>query len=155
MYVPVKSVTFVTWEVRALLEGRKTEFRRVVEPDVSYWVPGENYYVREGFARGLKDKLYYRADPSEGRLVHGGWLGAPNMHYAESRMTIQATFVRQEGIQEAPGSFWRAEGVDPDVFKYRGCSLLDWWTDTWDRTHPKGQRWVDNPRVWVIGCKMV
>ncbi len=138
-----------------MLEGRKSEFRRVVEPDVSYWVAGENYYVREAFARGLKDQLYYRADPLKGRLVHGGWLGATHMHYAESRLTIQATNVRQEALQDAQEGFWRAEGVDPDIFQYRGQSLRDWWMDTWDQNHPKGQRWDDNPRVWAVTFNVI
>lgn len=150
MYVGMKSVTFMSWEMRAVLERRKAEFRRVVEPDVAYWEPGANFYVRENFARGIRGQLHYRADPLHGRLIHGGWLGANHMHYAESRLSIRVVGVRQEPLQSAPEGFQRLEGVDPDVFLRGGQSTRDWWMDTWDKLHPKGQRWEDNPLVWVV-----
>jgi hypothetical protein len=149
----MKSVTMAGWEIRATREGRKTEFRRVVEPDVAYWSPGENYYVKETFARGLKSELYYRCDEQRGRLVHGGWLGPNHMHYHESRLTIQVIGVRQERLQEAPADFAATEGVDPHVFLRRGQSTRDWWMDEWDKHHSKGERWEDNPQVWVVTYK--
>ena len=140
--------------VRAILEGRKTQTRRIGK---QRGTPGEILWVKETFkfnpggpiydAAGvimdsMDDELIYRADSPN--LVTK-WTPSIHMPRWASRITLEVTGVRverlqdisegdtfREGIQRLENHSWHATGSIP-LGTYRG---LDEWTD-------KVNYWVD------------
>ena len=121
--------------VRALLEGRKTQTRRVVKPqpiepdnlgdgeaivDLSldrvtdkpircpYGYPGELLWVREAWAQRPSGNAIYRAD----RPDEQGWRPSIHMPRWASRLTLKITDVALERLHDIDGYRLGAEGMD-------------------------------------------
>jgi len=128
--------------VRAILEGRKTQTRRVVKPQPGcdprddehldmgrcpYGQPGDRLWVREAWHTDERDleyarakhedamsdsPIYYRADPEND---NAGCTWRPSIHMPRwaSRITLEITRVRVERLQEISEKDAIAEGADP------------------------------------------
>ena len=173
--VKERPILFSGEMVRAILDGRKTQTRRVVKPQPPplggfvknpYGQPGDRLWVRETWA--LDDKYYYRADGAVGDRC-GKWKPSIHMPRAASRITLEITGVRVERLQEITISDIYAEGAITDEWlEWRddvsGVGMpagsrieneRDVWEKLWDSINGKTYPWKSNPWVWVIEFKRI
>ncbi len=172
-----RPILFSAPMVRAILDGSKTQTRRVVKlqtPKAAsisdfcvdgirvgrcpYGQPGDRLWVREAWADCDKLVRYYATDD-----VHPLRKKRPSIHMPRwaSRITLEVTGVRVERLQDISFSDARAEGivVQPDG----GWGLAD--STHYHFTDPRVSYWslweaingpgsVDaNPWVWVVEYK--
>ena len=171
--------------VRAILDGRKTQTRRVIKPwtmrliddvpamllECPYGVPGDRLWVRETWChigshsgpetcgKSVQD-VRYRADRTEGYV----WSPSIFMPRWASRITLEVTGVRVQRVQEISEEDAMAEGAFLNV--------CDWWEfgngfrgektpigayrSLWDTINFKrGFGWSVNPWVWVVEFRRV
>lgn len=120
-----KPILFSAPMVRAILDGRKTQTRRVLKPQPvnSFlecrlrYAPGDRLWVREAVcwvsARGWKyradqeDLSDYEADGERGR-----WRPSIHMPRSASRLTLTVTDVRVQRVQEISEADAVAEGIE-------------------------------------------
>lgn len=134
--------------VRAILEDRKTQTRRVESPRNSY-EPGDRLWVRETWGVGCRpdprygwrDGVEYRADeaycddvellplysPStpddfDYEDMPRGWRPSIHMPRWASRITLEVTGVRVERLQDICGYDARSEGIDVPRCDCEVCS---------------------------------
>lgn len=128
----MKPILFSTDMVRAILDGRKTQTRRIIKhpgalhflsekadlADVcqSYapYLPNDILYVRETFVyRSKHDRFYYKADyPNFELYAHGGWKPSIHMPKEAARIFLKVTAVKAEHLQEISEADAIAEGVE-------------------------------------------
>jgi hypothetical protein len=175
----MKPILFNTEMVRAILDGRKTQTRRVVKPQPqSYsfdgrvyifdegelpkpqYQPGDILYVRETWAPGAtfatEGKTFYRADDDYGdNILH--WHPSIHMPKEAARIFLRVTDVRVERLRDIDENGAIAEGL------YKGWRLCGmgslalsarqafmWLWETITRKAPAADSWACNPWVWVI-----
>lgn len=141
--------------VRAILDGRKTQTRRVVKLPVSEigkmvkyrgdwvlpceWSPygksGDRLWVRETWWQwgGTEKRISYRADTLPSFAPNGGFRPSIFMPRWASRITLEVVDVRVERLQDISEEDAMAEGLTswisdkvPDVVHY-GISIPDVW----------------------------
>ncbi len=132
----MKPILFNTEMVRAILDGRKSVTRRVVQPkhlrvlDSPYhkehpetpekvllerlceppYRPGDILYVREAWW-SLLGHYIYRADQKPGIKNPGKWHPSIHMPKEAARLFLRVTGVRVERLQKITPAQLRAEGV--------------------------------------------
>lgn len=149
--------------VRAILEGRKTQTRRVINPRKSvmercpYGKVGDRLWVRETFkiadsvtVNGIAPVLY-KADCSGFALANiDRWESPMFMPRKLSRITLEITDIRVERVQDITAQEAIAEGVRDE---YEPISM---YRELWQKLNAKrGYPWEKNPWVWVISFKVV
>ncbi|WP_347558517.1 hypothetical protein [Robbsia sp. KACC 23696] len=162
--------------VRAILDGRKTQTRRVIKAasvaDASTngarasccpYATGQRLWVRETWAQPVlldPGPTFYRADypacvPAHYENVPPAeaitWKPSIHMPRALSRITLEVTDVRAEQLQQCTnGNAW-AEGC-PEEENWP----LDWYRALWDSLNAdRGHGWDANPWVWVVAFRRV
>lgn len=165
-----KPIIFTASMVRAILEGRKTQTRRVIKEmprcieDVTLLVcpytVGMKLWVRETWAlvRG-KDYYYKATTPDDG--CNPTWTSPIYMPRWASRLTLEVVSVRVERVQDISEADAKAEGVDMSkscvVSKGRlPCYTLPFrllWETLHGIDNPKA--WERDPFVWVVEFKRV
>ena len=171
--------------VRAILDGRKTQTRRVIKPQPDhihtfqkgillpqigdkeircpYGQPGDRLWVRETWAKNnpvLDAKVCYRADlmsPDLGKP----WKPSIYMPRWASRITLEIVNVRVERVQEITEADVIAEGIG--AFTLARGVLSDappdprWkFIELWNSINAnRGYGWEINPWVWVIEFKVL
>ena len=125
--------------VRAILDGRKTQTRRVAmhrvcgvmlarlafdpAPDAAlcpYGAPGDRLWVRETWAwsgdreipeaeRIARGEIWYAADGDRGPAIR--WRPSIHMPRWAARLTLEVTGVRVERLQDISATDCRAEGI--------------------------------------------
>jgi len=153
---PSKAISFSPELVRAILSGQKTETRRLIRPQPKRLPsiakcpiaqPGDLLHVREPWAE-QDGRIVYAADAPAGVR---GFKPAMYMPRNASRLTLRVTAVRAEHLAALSAKAARAEGAPAEE-----ADPIAWFARLWDRFFEKpGERWVDDPFVWVIGLKMV
>lgn len=184
-----KPIIFSAPMVRALLDGRKTQTRRVlkikwrdgVNTDFTGWRPervgarhwqliggigiganilvpytvGDRLWVREGFSYDRLDvdrdgtlSPWYWAD---GNPDFGDWSRhKPSIHMPRwaSRLTLTATEVRVQRLQDISEADAMAEGYNPPPYGAFGIgwSPVGWFADLWNSVYGP-EAWAANP--WV------
>lgn len=161
--------------VRAILDGRKTQTRRVIKPqgepytieDVDvlkcpYGIPGDRLWVRETFAdlrgMGFGHKWAYRADTPEGsesdriRIGYGvRWKPSIHMPRWASRITLEITDIRVERVQDITYIDAKAEGVE---YEKGYTDPREAFATLWNSINAKRDYgWAMNPWVWIIEFK--
>lgn len=156
--------------VRAILEGRKTQTRRLVKPQppstarskkpwcsvedllkaCPYGVAGDRLWVRETFANNGYE-LFYRADgvalPPRMPSGPAKWKPSIFMPRAACRLVLEVTAVRVERLQEISGGDAWAEGVSDGP---RPSLAIACYRRLWDSLNAKRAPWASNPWVWVL-----
>lgn len=166
--------------VRALLDGSKTQTRRVSKADPDqcedigifyaenpcpYGRPGDRLWVRESYQRhtgpyGESFIYAYRATDDD-RL--GPWRPSIHMPREACRITLELTGVRVERLQDISEADARSEGLtdggclncgNPEPC---GCdcptpSARDSFVQLWEST---GGDWHANPWVWVVEFRRI
>jgi len=174
----VKPILFSGPMVRAILDERKTQTRRVVKPQTCYKEnprprcpyghPGDLIWVRETWADVNSYEgpaICYRAD---GNHINGApehrWKPSIFMPRWASRLTLKITDVRIEQVQDINREDAIAEGCDNPL---KGSELLgisgDYVADErtsfaqlWNSINAKrGYSWQSNPWVWVVEFKAI
>ena len=173
-----KPIIFSAPMVRALLEGRKTQTRRVLKEqnsiadavmiggfyqwkswktgcvlgDVSVpYAPGSRLYVREACHIDGR-KVSYRADADPASEPPGPWRPSIHMPRWASRLTLLVTDVRVQRLQEISGEDCIAEGADCDTCacNQRGCfEIRRNFHDLWNSLHGP-EAWDANPWVCAV-----
>jgi hypothetical protein len=159
--------------VRAILDGRKTQTRRLSAPwrwpqhddDRAYAVDrcqygrvGDRLWVREAIvctSRSGDDiaTANYAADGALCPLDRWPWqrgrLPGIHMPYGLRRITLEIANVRVQRLQEISEEDARAEGVIPGALggHYAAFSCL------WDDVNGRRAAWASNPWVWAITFK--
>lgn len=152
--LPTKAISFSPELVRAILDGRKSETRRLIRPHpkrrpsiakCAIARPGDRLHVREPWAEH-EGRIIYAADGATGVPRYRPAMYMPR---AASRLTLQVTSVRAERLTAITPAAALAEGAPADHADPR-----IWFAGLWDRifTTP-GERWADDPFVWVIQFK--
>lgn len=135
--------------VRAILEGRKTQTRRVVklpvyDPDYKcelagcelnsesehfdricpYGTPGDRLWVRETFTidGGM---VFYRADGEKAKDDNSPWTPSIHMPRWASRITLEVKSVRVERVQDITERESQLEGFVPDRCANCGYTYAD------------------------------
>lgn len=166
--------------VRAILNGSKTQTRRIIKPqpvltDEGYYViplqqlpcpfggTGDRLWVKETFLNnalaGYDPVYFYRADDPE-KPHDRNWKPSIFMPRNASRITLEITGVCVERLDEISEADARAEGVEvmSHGFKnYLGgdCQCGDArmsYMSLWESINGPGS-WAANPFVWVIEFK--
>lgn len=163
-----RPILFSAPMVRALLEGRKTQTRRVVKTKTDlnasleligpcrYGRPGDLLWVRERW--GYKQQFRNPSAPPEGPILYsadaknrnltGPWRSSRIMPRVASRIVLQVSAVRIEMLQHITPADARAEGFDPSM---DGEDPLTWFHNLWDSINSVHDAdWETNPRVWVV-----
>lgn len=164
--------------VLAILEGRKTQTRRVVKLDgfcgdpvyetrdgdlvdplslCPYGQSGDRLWVREthGFVGGDRRFLQYAADFGGVHEEAGvpRWLPSIHMPRRASRLTLEIKSVRVERLQDISEADAKAEGVccapgHPHGSKDQHKGAFQ---KLWDSLNAdRGFGWTKNPYVWVM-----
>ena len=179
-----RPIIFNTEMVRAILDGRKTQTRRVVKYK-AYTREGDPVYPHECPYGEIGDRLWVRETwaytDGGGALVMGGiietvepqivykangykyseslkWKPSIHMPRWASRITLEITDVRVERARDISYGDLCKEG-----FKTYGLSEKSemlpasiWFQELWDSLNAKrGYSWKSNPWVWVIEFKPI
>ena len=171
-----RPIIFSAPMVRALLDGRKSQTRRVLkpQPNASWglidlqraaalatckYAPGDRLWVKEGWGMGLSDHgdcPRYRAtmDYMCGEKIkppHEGlfvWKSPIFMPRRFSRLTLIVTDVRVQRVQEISRGDAMDEGC-PFANMADGPNPRDWYRDIWNSIHGP-DAWDANPWVAAI-----
>lgn len=168
-----KPILFNTEMVKAILDGRKTQTRRVIRfpegttgrlpeggaRDYVYYLggikrppyqPGDILWVRETWAK-MPYGYVYRADDEapEGWDSADRWRPSIHMPRKAARLFLLVENVRIERLQDMTDDDAVAEG-----FSGLMTPPLAWFADLWSRTVKPADLprygWSANPWVWVI-----
>jgi len=158
--------------VRAILEGRKTQTRRVCKNqppkmfDLSrYGEAGDRLWVRETWLHdcehchnpdcGLPNHIWYRASEAHPEDFTAKWKPSIFMPRWASRLMLKITDVRAEMLKEITDADALAEGVDRTNTSIPGYARTRF-QELWDSINAKrGFSWQSNPFVWVIEFNLI
>ena len=157
--------------VRVILEGRKTQTRRVLKGTYTdpgsgpYGCTGDRLWVKETFSYAPKGYVY-RADFKDGHgqevvdLATGDtvpliWKPSIFMPRKASRITLEITRIGYDWLHNITQIDAAKEGVSIPVGKYPikedAQEYVYEFAELWDSINFKrGYGWETNPMVWVI-----
>jgi len=166
----IRPIIFSAPMVRALIEGRKHQTRRLAQTPSgrnAAWVnaePGDLLYVRENWkphslyqnvlpCHMPRSKIFFAADNAY--APQGRWRPSIHMPRWASRFTLEVTAVRLQRLQDITEADAKGEGVygsDRDWSAGGGCDGTDpiqafaalWWKIHGIRS------WNDNPAVVAL-----
>jgi hypothetical protein len=165
-----RPILFSAPMVRAILDGRKTQTRRImkIQPDgrgtrctnvhfedwhgrelkCPYGWVGDILWVRETWSKTDSGKYIYAATNNGFNPV---WKPSIFMPKDACRIRLQITDIRIEKIQDISKEDVIAEGIDTK-FLYEGTHPKWAYFSLWDKINGKGSC-EQNPWVWVIEFK--
>ena len=165
-----KPILFNTEMVKAILEGRKTQFRIPVNvsSDCTYYASGinktatsSNFNNFEAIFVLPKDKWKNSLTPKLG-YFSSCYKDGDIIFVQEDRMArilLKVTNVRVERLQEAElqdiCEEGYPEGYQPFYFtsdlkrELHENKMDDWWINLWNSTAKDGYKYLDNPYVFV------
>ncbi len=156
--------------VRALLDGRKTQTRRLATSPLAKTEPGDRLWVRE--AHGMPDagrsavrrlgltQIAYKAEQGFTQPILKQYRYRPSIHMPRwaSRLTLVVPEVRVERLNDISPEDCGDEGVE--VHQHQNPTTGEWepsdtywlpYSDLWDSLHTKpGTTWDDNPAVVAL-----
>jgi hypothetical protein len=158
--------------VRAILTGRKTQTRRVINPQPSRsgtlmedwkcpFIIGQRLWVKERWQSGEfamndpRGTVYRATDPDWDACEGWKWKSPLFMPRSESRITLEIIAIRPERLVTISELDAMAEGIEWEDraglsrFTARKC-----FARLWDSIHGTGS-WGVNPWVWVITFRVV
>lgn len=171
-----RPILFSAPMVRAILDGRKTQTRRVVKDNhlrgcqpedyllslCPYGQRGDRLWVRETWQTWKEFDRVRPANISNQAEIqypatYDGWdsrIRLPiHMPRWASRITLKITGVRVERLQDISRGDAMAEGC-PFANTADGPNPRQWYADLWEQINGEGS-WDANPWVWVIEFKRV
>lgn len=146
--------------VRAIIDGRKTQTRRIAKADNSnhllgcpFGQVGDRLWVRETFG-DCGNRLVYRADSNDGAACKvKRWVPSIHMPRDACHLVLEITAVRVERLNDISEEDARAEGAPTELCiigekHYMGFRTL------WKSIYGVDS-WNANPWVWVIEFRRV
>lgn len=180
----MRGILFNGEMVRAILEGRKTQTRRVLrgtEKPCPYGKPGDELWVRETWqawvrcsyeydewepidreCRGGRTWEQYLEDCGNPNAIEyratskslGPWTPAIHMPRWASRITLEIESVRVERVQAISKADAIAEGFEREPAL--PIDPRDWFRVLWDSINAsRGFGWDENPYVFAITFRRV
>jgi hypothetical protein len=170
-----RPILFSSQMVKAILEGRKTQTRRLIKPQGSYidpekminckyGKPGERLWVRETWSPTSIDykktqcDVIYKADFNT-LLMNNTWKPSIHMPRWASRIDLEITEIGIERLRDISEEDALAEGVDGE--KEAAALGLTWYKKPksafrflWQQINGPVS-WDENPYVWVIEFKKI
>lgn len=158
--------------VRAILEGRKTQTRRLIKPQpvfdrprssdevnaawqegfipepCPYGMVGDKLWVRESFYCLNEDSIIYAADEHSNILRK-----RPSIHMPKKlcRIWLEITDVSIERLNDITGDDSIDEGAWRKEWREigRASEAIASFKELWESINGEGS-WADNPWVWVV-----
>lgn len=160
-----RPILFSTPMVQAILDGRKTQTRRIVKPQppydehevitCPYGHAGDVLWVRETWQPSSSVAyVHFKADCRDGDPGKG-WKPSIHMPKDACRLFLLITSVRLERLQSITRQDAAAEGVciENEAERFPGYQIHRWpeenFQTLWENINGE-QSWRDNPWVWVI-----
>ncbi|WP_186083797.1 hypothetical protein [Burkholderia gladioli] len=179
-----RPILFSAPMVRAILDGRKTQTRRVAkefagrdnldailrrfpnQQGCPHGEPGDRLWVREtwGQYQLAPEDIVYRADEDFPCGSPKRWRPSIHMPRWASRITLEITGVRVERLQDISEADAIAEGIEhtSDGFSvdegrhFHAARARDSFASLWDGLNEaRGHGWEANPWVWVIEFRRI
>lgn len=176
-----RPIIFSAPMIRALLEGRKTQTRRLLKDPVRmtggdmpipsrpcpYGVPGDRLWVRETCDYFAGDKsvaperriIYYR-ERDDFPAATGKWCPPIFMPRWASRITLEVEEVRVERLHDIKvGGYLTRSDVQLEGCPFEndpalmGDDEVAWYRELWNSLNAKRAPWELNPWVWVIAFR--
>jgi len=168
-----KPILFNSAMVRAILDGRKTQTRRVIKPqpnnmenknrrlsvlsDCPYGQPGGLLWVRETWQEVLSGPdgesttfIYAEDYTAKEYEMLKPWNPSIYMPKSACRLWLKITDTRVERVQDLTEGDAKAEGVihNSEILGDAWCNFKK----LWDLINAKRgcYSWESNPRVWVV-----
>jgi hypothetical protein len=162
--------------VRAILDGRKTQTRRIVKPqpvreningipyfsngfpidyrNCPYGQMGDSLWVRETFGESGLNRIEYKAYPKDGKDFRAVMRWKPSIHMPRwaSRITLEIVNVRVERLNDISEEDCLKEGVT--YWPHEKERIKERFSHLWQSIYGQGS-WGQNPWVWVIEFKRV
>ena len=136
--------------VRALLDGRKTETRRIKKDDKPPYAPGDLLWVKEMLQRDTIDGIARYTRHNEPVIPFLCWrwkrdvLPSRFMPKEAARLWLRVLEIGAGRMSDMRNEDFAAEG-------FSGFTRMNQFQNLWNRLHAKpGERWAENPWVWVI-----
>jgi len=162
-----RPIIFNCQMVKAIQEGRKTQTRRVIKPQMEdhivprcpYGQIGDRLYVKETWA--IRENLWvddhYEPD---GRTIYRAdgdyadrWKPSIFMPRWASRITLEITAIKVERVAEISEDDAIAEGIVPEQHPFDAPPAMRF-AIVWDSINAsKGYGWEANPLCWVLTFK--
>lgn len=155
----MKPILFSTPMIKAILEGRKTQTRRIIknpekmESFKTKYEVGDVLWVRETFCiEGNTTKYFiYKADITETMWNRFNWKPSIFMPKEACRIKLKITDIKVQRLQDINGFDAIAEGIEEENIKYSKLIAMRKFMSLWDSLNEKrGYGWITNPFVWVI-----
>lgn len=172
----VKPIIFNTEMVEAILDGRKSQTRRLIEPDTADHIisvngkkivtdigevpiealapvlPGYVLWVRETYT-DYYGKFIYKADATIPDRIR--WRPSIHMPKEAARLFLKVRSIRAERLQDIGGCDLVMEGLSPGNLcdfgeEFEKGEFADLWDGTLSKNKIKKYGWDANPWVWVI-----
>ena len=177
-----RPILFSAPMVRAIIEGRKTQTRRLFNETPEdfdddghplvrgkddklhrtrcrYGKIGDRLWVRESFAYdgevGGKEFFLYTATDSRCQIDSYEpvkWTPSIHMPRRASRISLEITGVRVERLQDISEDDAKAEGWHGDISKFPDQYPALWFQNLWASINGE-ESWNSNPWVWVVEFK--
>jgi hypothetical protein len=159
---PISSTAAMT---RAILDGRKTQTRRLIRENDGSICPlgaaGDRLWVREpwGYAAQFHDtnaeptgKVIYAAD-GRAPSVRRAWRRPSFMPRSCSRILLEIVNSEAQPLQQIKSTDAQAEGfIEDQLF----TDARQWFAALWDKIYAEqGFAWNTNPRIWAITFRVL
>lgn len=156
-----KPILFSTPMVKAIIEGRKSQTRRIVKDqkwlqwNCPYGNSGDRLWVRETWAlHPEKEEILYKATNTyAARKVT--WKPSIHMLKVSARIWLEVEEVRVERLQEITDEGAVAEGaMTLGLYPGYNISPRGHFNGLWTSIHGP-ESWEQNPFVWVVKFKHI
>ena len=149
-----RPILFSTPMVRAILDGTKTQTRRIFKEGRTPFYAGQYLWVKETWRLervGKVSQVIYRT--ADG-FVGSKWKSSLFMPKKFTRLVLQVECVKTEKLQDITDEDAWAEGMRLPIFS-SSSSPRDQFHKLWDIINAKkGYSWDSNPLVWVVEFKI-
>ena len=155
-----RGISFNTEMVRAILDGSKTQTRRVIKPQPNQvfeniailYTPQDEELGRLGKVLNCQygeigDRLWVKESHGETCIPQS------KMPRCASRIIIEITGVRVERLQDISRGDCMSEGC-PFQNIAKETDPVQWYKELWESIYGAGS-WDTNPFVWVIEFKRI
>ena len=162
----MKPIIFSTPMVRAILDGRKTQTRRVYNAlRQDPYSRGDLLYVKEAWGFCPKcGRVNFRATTKHctgcDEYIEK-WKSSIHMFREDSRITLRVTRVRAQRLQDITEADAMAEGCDGNcgigyIPAHQAGPLVYHYAQVWESLNAKREySWDSNPLVWRIEFERV